>query len=80
MHRIRDPNPYRITPLTPKSVNDLLIEVYRLLSFEMWRVLTWVLISAECVDVLLAAGVSWDSVIDGRDALEGTRPTRHAAA
>ncbi|WOX15416.1 GntR family transcriptional regulator [Streptomyces sp. N50] len=62
------------------SRNDRIIEVYRSLSCEMWRVLALILISADCVDTLLAAGVAWHSVIDRRDALGVTRLTRRAAA
>ncbi|MFF4116247.1 GntR family transcriptional regulator [Streptomyces sp. NPDC001714] len=62
------------------SRNDRLIEVYRSLSCEMWRVLTLILSSADCVDTLQAAGVTWHSVIDRRDAVAATRLTRHVAA
>ncbi|MFI1050909.1 GntR family transcriptional regulator [Streptomyces griseoruber] len=63
------------------SLNDrLLIEVYRSLSGELWRVLALVLISADRVDTFLAAGMTWHSVIDRRDALGVTRLTSQAAA
>jgi DNA-binding GntR family transcriptional regulator len=58
------------------SHNDRLVEVYRSLAGEMWRVLTLVLITADSARTFLAAGVTWDSTIDRRDALMATRITR----
>ncbi|MFF4806320.1 GntR family transcriptional regulator [Streptomyces sp. NPDC002144] len=59
--------------------NDRLMEVYRSLSCELWRVLTLILISADCVDTLRAAGVTWHSAIDRRDTLGVMRLTRQIA-
>ncbi|MFF5147641.1 GntR family transcriptional regulator [Streptomyces sp. NPDC013157] len=62
------------------SRNGRLIEAYRSLSCELWRVLTLILLSADCVDTLQAAGVTWHSLIDRRDALGVTRLTRQVTA
>ncbi|MBO4253315.1 GntR family transcriptional regulator [Streptomyces griseorubiginosus] len=66
--------------LAVASRNDRLIEVYRSLAGEMWRVLTLILIAAESVDALLAAGVTWDSTFDRGDALTATRIFRDVTA
>ncbi|MFD5541511.1 GntR family transcriptional regulator [Streptomyces sp. NPDC127079] len=65
--------------LAVASRNDRLIEVYRSLAGEMWRVLTLILHAAGSVDTLLDAGVSWDSTFDRRDGLMATRIFRHVA-
>lgn len=46
----------------------------------MWRVLTLILSTADSVDTLLAAGASWDSTFDRRDALAATRIFRDVTA
>lgn len=66
--------------LAVASGNDRLIEVYRSLAGEMWRVLTLILFEANSVDTLLAAGVTWDSTFDRRDALTATRIFRDVSA
>lgn len=66
--------------LAVASRNDRLIEVYRSLAGEMWRVMTLILIAADSVDTFLAAGVTWDSTIDRRDALTATRIARDVTA
>ncbi|MEV7976801.1 GntR family transcriptional regulator [Streptomyces sp. NPDC086519] len=62
------------------SRNDRLIEVYRSLAGETWRVLTLILIAADSVDTFLAAGVTWDSTFDRRDGLTATRIIRDVTA
>lgn len=66
--------------LAVASRNDRLIEVYRSLAGEMWRVLTLILNAADSVDTLLDAGVTWDSTFNRRDALSATRIFRHVTA
>ncbi|MFD4509168.1 GntR family transcriptional regulator [Streptomyces sp. NPDC058457] len=58
------------------SRNERLIEVYRSLAGETWRVLAMILLAAECVDTLLAAGVTWGSTIEPRDGVTATRIVR----
>jgi DNA-binding GntR family transcriptional regulator len=66
--------------LAVASRNDQLIEVYRSFAGELRRVVTLILIAADSVDMLLAAGATWDSAFDRRDARAATQITRDVTA
>ncbi|MEU1183291.1 GntR family transcriptional regulator [Streptomyces sp. NPDC005820] len=58
------------------SRNERLVETYRSLAGETWRVISLILLAADCVDTLLAAGVTWGSTIEDRDGATATQIVR----